>query len=355
MEILRILLIPFALIYGWVVSIRNLLFDWHILPSEKYPLPVISVGNLSAGGTGKTPHIEYLIRLLSPAYNVSTLSRGYGRKTKGFLKATSIDIASNIGDEPLQYSRKFNSVGVYVDEKRRRGIQKILEMDKNVEVVLLDDAFQHRYVKPGLSILLTDFHYLYTRDYLLPAGKLREPISGMRRADIIIVTKTTPVLSPILARQLVDELKPLPHQHVYFSYIKYGVFTSLWDTEQTIGNGKHFGMILLFAGIANTYPIEDHLRQHCNELIVIRFKDHHQYNEQDLHRIKQNFDDLYSQNKLLVTTEKDAMRLLQPELAEIAVQLPVYFLPIEVEIHNKYKQQFDKQILNYVSKNQRKR
>ena len=348
-------MIPFALLYGWIVSLRNLLFNWGILPSVKYPLPVISVGNLSAGGTGKTPHIEYLIRLLSPDFDISTLSRGYGRKTKGFQKAIPENHASTIGDEPLQYLRKFNSIGVFVDEKRRRGIQNILKINENTEVILLDDAFQHRYVKPGLSILLTDFHHLYTRDYLLPAGKLREPIAGARRADIIIVTKTTPVLSPILARQLIDELKPRPHQHVYFSFIKYGVLTSLWSNDHTLEKGKHFSMILLFAGIANTYPIEDHLRQHCNELTVIRFKDHHQYTEQDLLRIKRNFDDLYSPNKLLVTTEKDAMRLLQPELGEIATQLPVFYLPIEVEIHEKYKQQFDKQILKYVSKNQRKR
>ena len=355
MELLRIFLIPFALIYGWIISIRNLLFNWKILPSAKFALPVISVGNLSVGGTGKTPHIEYLIRLLSPDYDVSTLSRGYGRKSKGFKKATVEDYVSNIGDEPLQYFRKFNSIGVFVDEKRRRGIRKILQMNKNAEVILLDDAFQHRYVEPGLSILLTDFHRLYSRDYLLPAGKLREPVAGARRADIIIVTKTERVLSPILARQIIDELKPKSHQQVYFSFIKYGIFTSLWNNDQKLEEEMHFGAILLFAGIANTYPIEEYLREYCNELVVVRFKDHHQYTTQDLNRIKRNFDDLYSPNKLLITTEKDAMRLLQPELVEIAVQLPVFYLPIEVEIHKKYKQQFDNQILNYVSKNQRKR
>ena len=355
MELLRIFLIPFALIYGWIISIRNLLFNWKILPSAKFALPVISVGNLSVGGTGKTPHIEYLIRLLSSDYDVSTLSRGYGRKSKGFKKATVEDYVSNIGDEPLQYFRKFNSIGVFVDEKRRRGIRKILQMNKNAAVILLDDAFQHRYVEPGLSILLTDFHRLYSRDYLLPAGKLREPVAGARRADIIIVTKTERVLSPILARQIIDELKPKSHQQVYFSFIKYGIFTSLWNNDQKLEEEMHFGAILLFAGIANTYPIEEYLREYCNELVVVRFKDHHQYTTQDLNRIKRNFDDLYSPNKLLITTEKDAMRLLQPELVEIAVQLPVFYLPIEVEIHKKYKQQFDNQILNYVSKNQRKR
>lgn len=350
MEILRIFLIPAALIYGLVVSIRNLLFKWEILSSESFTFPVISVGNLSVGGTGKTPHIEYLIRLLTPHYKVNTLSRGYGRRSKGFKQATALDYAATIGDEPLQYFRKFRNINVFVDERRRHGIHEILKLKDHIEVILLDDAFQHRYVKPGLSILLTDFHQLYSRDYLLPAGKLREPIAGAQRADIIIVTKTGSVLSPILARQLIEELKPAPHQQVYFSYIKYGVFTSLWDNDNVLTDTKQYSIILLFAGIANTYPIEDHLRKYCNELIVIRFQDHYQYTSEDLIRIKHNFDDLYSQNKLLVTTEKDAMRLLQPELVEIAVTLPVFYLPIEVEIHKEYKQQFDEQILNYVNK-----
>lgn len=337
------------------MAIRNLLFDLKILPSREFNLPVISVGNLSAGGTGKTPLVEYLIRLLSPEFKLSTLSRGYNRKTKGFREATTDDNSSSIGDEPIQYFRKFKNIGVFVDEKRRHGIEEIIKLRQENQVILLDDAFQHRYVKPGLSVLLTDYHNLYTRDYLLPAGKLRESIRGASRADIIMVTKTPSVLSPILKRQLIEEIKPKPHQKIYFSFIKYGELISLWEEETMDITEIHFGNILLFAGIANTYPIEDQLRKRCLELNVLKFPDHYNYTATDLYKINQNFTDLYSPNKLLVTTEKDAMRLLQPELVEIAKKMPVYFLPIETEIHKEDKQQFDQQILNYVRENQRKR
>lgn len=355
MEFLRILLLPFALLYGLIVAIRNLLFDLKILPSQNFSLPVISVGNLSAGGTGKTPHIEYLIRLLGPQYSVSTLSRGYGRKTKGFVAAAEGENSATLGDEPMQYYRKFEYARVFVDSNRRNGIARILETGADPHAILLDDAFQHRYVKPGLSILLSDYHHLYTRDYLLPAGMLRESISGARRADIIIITKTPKILSPIVRRQLISEIKPRAHQHVYFSYIRYGEITSLWTKGCKAKQDKQYSSILLFAGIANTYPLEDHLRKQCQELEVIRYPDHHQYSVEDLNRIKRNFDDLYSRNKLLVTTEKDAMRLLQPNLVSVAEKLPVHYIPIEVELHKEDKQAFDEQILNYVAKNQRER
>lgn len=355
MEFLRILLFPFALLYGLITAIRNLFFDLKILPSQSFDLPVISVGNLSAGGTGKTPHIEYLIRLLGSQYSVCTLSRGYGRKTKGFVAAGESENSATLGDEPMQYYRKFEYAKVFVDSNRRRGIVKILETGADPQAILLDDAFQHRYVKPGLSVLLSDYHHLYTRDYLLPAGMLRETIKGARRADIIIITKTPIILSPIVRRQLISEIKPRAHQHVYFSYIKYGEVTSLWNKNCKARQEKQYSSILLFAGIANTYPIEDHLRKKCQELVVIRYPDHHQYSAEDLNRIKRNFDDLYSRNKLLVTTEKDAMRLLQPELVSIAEKLPVHYIPIEVELHKEDKQAFDEQILNYVAKNQRER
>lgn len=351
MEILRLFLLPFAILYGMLTSIRNLLFDWKLLPSEKFNFPVISVGNLSAGGTGKTPHIEYLIRLLMPDSGVCTLSRGYGRKSKGFIAASENENASTIGDEPMQYFRKFKNIGVYVDENRRRGIKNILKMNDQAGVLLLDDAFQHRSVQPGLSILLSDYHRLYTHDYLLPAGLLRERINGASRADIIIVTKTPTTLSPIVRRQLISELRPKAHQKIYFSYIKYGVVTSLWKESCKNKQDHRYSAILLFAGIANTYPIEDHLRKQTQELVVIRFPDHHRYTSEDMNRIKRNFDDLYTRNKLLVTTEKDAMRLLQPDLIKIAEKLPVFYLPIEVELHKEDKQQFDEQILKYVSKN----
>lgn len=355
MEFLKILLLPLAIIYGLIVGLRNLLFDWKILPSEKFSLPVISVGNLSAGGTGKTPHVEYLIRLLSGSFEVSSLSRGYGRKTSGFIAAAEKDNATSIGDEPMQYLKKFDSLGVFVDENRRRGIKNILKKSPETQVILLDDAFQHRYVKPGLSILLTDYHKLYYNDYLLPSGTLREPIRGAGRADIIIVTKTPTVLSPFVRRKITTDLKPKLHQKVYFSFIKYGKIQSLWKADCSFIPEKKYSHILLFAGIANPYPLQDQLKKYCNELTTIQFSDHHQYTLSDLEWINKKFNDLYSRNKLLVTTEKDAMRLINPEIMEKAVQLPVHYLPIEVDFHNGDKSDFDEQILKYVSKNQRER
>jgi len=349
-EFFRIFLLPFALVYGLITGLRNLLFDLHILPSERFGLPVISVGNLSAGGTGKTPHVEYLIRLLSDTYQVTTLSRGYGRKTRGFRLAGATDSADTLGDEPMQYFTKFKNISVCVDENRRHGIKNLQCLKHPVKVVLLDDAFQHRYVKAGISVLLTDYHHLYSQDYLLPVGRLRESKSGRRRADIIIVTKTPNVLSPIVKRNILAELKPYPHQKVYFSFIRYSELTALWGKPCQVKSGKKFNTILLFAGIANIYPLQDYLRNECNELVIMQFDDHHKYTEEDLHRIKQNFADIYSRNKLLVTTEKDAMRLLTPGLKELAKQLPVHYLPMEIDFHKEDKEAFDEQILSYVKR-----
>lgn len=340
------------MIYGLITAFRNLLFDLKVLPAQRFDLPVISVGNLSAGGTGKTPHVEYLIRLISTSFKVSTLSRGYGRKTGGFRAATDQDNAATIGDEPMQYLNKFKNVRVFVDEKRRRGIRNLLSAVPATQVVLLDDAFQHRYVKPGLSILLTDYHKLYCNDYLLPSGTLREKIKGSHRADIIIVTKSPRVLSPIDRRRIVTDLRPLDRQKVYFSYIRYGEIVSLWSKSCKRKPGDKYNTIVLFAGIANIYPLQDQLKRECLELMIYQFPDHHQYTSKDLAQIKRNFDDLYSRNKLLVTTEKDAMRLLNPGLIGQASMMPIHYLPIEVDFHGSDKDAFNEQILKYVERNQ---
>ena len=222
MDVLRLLLLPFACIYGLIIAIRGKLFDWRILPSESFPVPVISVGNLSYGGTGKTPMVEYIIRLLQKEKKIATLSRGYKRNTRGFILATNQSTFEEIGDEPLQYKTKFSNLEVAVHERRRKGIKQLMKSFPDLDLILLDDAYQHRYVKPGLSILLTDFHKLFVNDYPLPAGTLREFRSASRRADIIIITKTPSVLSPITRRRLTALLKPKAHQQLLFSYISYG-------------------------------------------------------------------------------------------------------------------------------------
>jgi tetraacyldisaccharide 4'-kinase len=355
MEFLRLFLLPFAIIYEIVTRLRNWLFDWKILSSRTFPLPVISVGNLSAGGTGKTPHTEYLIRLLSNDYQIATLSRGYGRKTRGFRIANENDNAGTIGDEPSQFYNKFPEITVSTDEKRRRGITSLLNLKPELDLIIMDDAFQHRYVKPGLSILLTDYHKLYSKDYPLPLGTLREARSGARRADLIVVTKTPNVLSPFDRELIVDSLKPKSHQQIFFSFVKYGEIRSVWNPEEVIDTATKFSVIILVAGIANPYPLEFELRNRCSDLIVLRYKDHHKYTSVDFEQISRNYSDIYTRNKLLVTTEKDAMRMLDPEVKEMASQLPFFYVPMEVDFHHSDKEKFDNTVINYVRTNKRKR
>jgi len=349
-RILQVIIYPFSLCYGIAMQIRNWLFDLHILPSAKFKKPVISVGNLTYGGTGKTPHIEYLIRLLSPALPIATLSRGYGRKSRGFIVASGQSGVRDIGDEPLQYYKKFREIIVAVDERRKRGIQLLFQQHPGLNAILLDDAFQHRHVTPGLSVLLTDYHRIYPEDYLLPSGTLREFRWGARRADIIIVTKTPRIFSPITRRRIMEDLKPGSHQKVFFSYISYCEPVALFDSANLQFPAK-ISMILLFTGIANDYPLREHLSRLCRELIVIRYADHHPYTVQDIADLTKKFNDLPTQKKVLVTTEKDAMRLKTPELCTNLEKLPLFYVPMEIEFHGSDKEKFDIEILNYVDKN----
>jgi tetraacyldisaccharide 4'-kinase len=350
MRFIQVVLYPFSMIYGLLMSVRNLMYHWGVIHSCKPDIPVICVGNLSYGGTGKTPHVEYLIRLLKEAYRISTLSRGYGRKTSGYLLADENSTAEEIGDEPKQYRQKFWDILVAVDENRCDGIRKLRQKNPELQVVLLDDAFQHRAVKAGLYILLTDYHKMYTHDFVLPSGTLRERRAGAKRADIIVVTKTPKVFSPLIRKELIGEINPLPNQLVCFSYIRYGQLKKMKGIEFTEDVKKTYA-ILMFAGIANTYPLEEHLKRMCDELEVVTFADHHQYTQKDLIGIKETFNNLYSRNKIIVTTEKDAMRIDKPELLEIIKDLPVFYAPIEVDFHKEDKELFNKQILDYVGKN----
>jgi tetraacyldisaccharide 4'-kinase len=351
-RILQVILFPVSLCYGLAMQIRNLLFDLHVLPSKSFPRPVISIGNLTFGGTGKTPHIEYLIRLLTPKLFIATLSRGYGRKSNGFILASRRSSVKYIGDEPLQFLKKFDGVKVAVDEKRSRGIHLLLEKYPSLNVILLDDAFQHRYVKPGLSILLTDYHRLYPEDLVLPSGTLREFRSGANRADIIVVTKTPKIFSPITRRRIIEELKPSSRQHVYFSYIKYVDPIPVFDTLNVAFPVKVTN-ILLFTGIANDYPLREHLERICSELVVMKFADHHPYTVKDIEEIIRKFHDLPTQKKIMVTTEKDSMRLKTPALSSYLKNLPLFCVPMEIDFHGSDKEKFDNEILRYVEKNHR--
>ena len=346
---LLIILYPIALCYGMAMQIRNWLFDMRILSSTKFDKPVISIGNLTYGGTGKTPHIEYLIRLLSPGIVIATLSRGYGRKSKGFIIASKRSNVKYIGDEPLQYLKKFASIKVAVDERRKRGIQLLLKKYPELKVILLDDAFQHRYAQPGLSILLTDYHMLHPDDYILPTGTLREFKHGAIRADIIVVTKTPKIFSPITRRRIVEDLRLGNHQQVYFSYIRYNEPIAVYDPLNLTFPTK-ITNILLFTGIANDYPLREHLERMCSELIVVKFSDHHPFTLNDLEKITKKFNDLPTQKKILVTTEKDVMRLKTPELNTNLKNLPLFCVPMEIDFHGSDKANFDNAILTYVKK-----
>ncbi|MCF8296297.1 MAG: tetraacyldisaccharide 4'-kinase [Saprospiraceae bacterium] len=344
---MRFLLFPIAVLYGIIVLIRNKLFDWKIFPSTSFNIPIISIGNISVGGTGKTPHTEYLIRLLKETFQLAILSRGYGRKTKGFYVANSFSLAEEVGDEPRQYKQKFEDVEVIVCENRKKGIKNILSKFLDIKVIIMDDGFQHRWVKPGLSILLTDYFHLFTNDYLMPVGRLREFRSASKRADIIVVSKTPKVFSPILKRSLLDNLKLLPQQKIYFSYIEYGDFVLLPGLICNQIPEKH-NCILLFTGIANPGPLEEHLERMCIEIEKLKYPDHHKYSTKDMEKIREIFHNIASPNKIIVTTEKDAMRLDNPDLIKILQGLPVYYVPIQTEFHEEDKENFNNQILEYV-------
>ena len=353
MNSLRFLLLPLAWVYGWIVRIRQWMFDIGLLPSRTFDIPLVGVGNLSLGGTGKTPVVEYLVRLLVDTNKMGILSRGYGRRTKGFIVGDQFSEHGNIGDEPMQYYRKFKKkVIVAVDEKRSRGVRHLMTNDKDLNVILLDDVFQHRYIKPGISILLTDYHKLYMKDYLLPVGTLRDTVSAARRADIIVVTKTPNVLSPITRDNITELLKPTPQQKLFFSYLVYREFVPVPGTQAKKIPDK-ISAIVLFTGIANSYPLQEHLRDLCDEMVVIDFPDHHVFKRKDLIRVRQTFDDIYRSKKILVTTEKDAMRLITSDYLRELDEVPLYYKPVEVKFHEPDHEDFNQQILNYVKQNRR--
>lgn len=349
---MRYLLLPVSWLYSVTIALRHLLYDLGLLNRYSANIPVISVGNLSMGGTGKTPHIEYLIRLFKANYRVATLSRGYKRKTSGFLLADAHSKVTDIGDEPKQFLTKFNDIFVAVDEKRKRGIRILLAMEKAPDIILLDDAFQHLPVKPGMNILLTDYHHLYTKDYLFPTGTLRDNRKSAKNADIIIVTKTPTVFSPFIADELYGKIKPRPHQKLFFSYLKYGKLKPV-QKNSYFAVPRNLSSVLLVTGIANTYPLKEYLQPQCTVLIELSFPDHHQYTEKDVQLIEKKFNDIIGKNKIIVTTEKDAVRFRDSEYLRIFEQIPLFYLPIEVAFHSTKGISFDEMMLDYVRKNQR--
>lgn len=353
--LLRIVLFPLALLYGIGVWLRNKLFDIGLLRQKAFKVPVIAVGNIIAGGTGKTPHTEYLLQLLQDKDSIASLSRGYGRKTKGFMWVNAPGPYQMYGDEPLQIKRKFSFVNVAVCESRVKGIETILADKPKTEAIILDDAFQHRYVKPGINILLVDYQSLPNNDWLLPSGNLRESLTAIKRADVVIVTKTSKFFSPIERSKIEAGLKAT--QPVFYTYYRYGNLTPLSPNSVTVSaTDKHFfakGHIILLTGIANTRYLNDYLEENYTRNITpLAFKDHHNYNASDIEKLAKNFSTIAAANKIIVTTEKDAIRLLADDTRQLIEKLPVYYLPIEVEFHGNDKTHFDNLILDYVRSNQ---
>jgi tetraacyldisaccharide 4'-kinase len=344
-------------LYGLVIGIRNLLFDLGILPSTTFKLPVISIGNITVGGTGKTPHVEYLIRLLKEDYKIAVLSRGYKRKTKDFILASVRSKVADIGDEPLQIKLKFPNVHVAVERNRVKGVKILAESIPGLDAVILDDAFQHRYIHPGLSILLVDYTRPVFKDILLPAGNLREPAVNSKRADIIIVTKCPGHLNHDERDHFIAYLHPAPGQEVYFTRYVYGDPVSVFPDKH--GNvesiplkrfHKSGSAAMLITGIANPGPFKIFLEEsvHIREEMV--FPDHHSYNKDDFHRIKKAFKTIEAVNKFIFTTEKDAVRIRNSALADKNLRKVFYYLPVEVKFLAKGEKPFIKQIFKYFKK-----
>ena len=341
MNLLRKLLFPFAILYGVITSIRNFLFDISVLKSYSFNLPIIAVGNLSVGGTGKTPQIEYLIRLLSEKYKIATLSRGYKRQSEGFILAQANSNARLLGDEPFQFFEKFPSIQVAVDADRKNGIEQLLSLPEKPEVILLDDAFQHRKVKAGFYILLTSYGDLYSDDCMLPTGNLRETRSGAKRADLIVVTKCPFDLSLDKQNDIRKRLKLSVNQQLYFTFIAYDTF--VYGEKQKVNiNEIQSTVKVLVAGIAKPEPFFTYLKN-TND-VCLSFPDHHNFTEKDILEITKT-----DQNNIIITTEKDYMRLKGSLPNE-----QLFYLPIKSAFISE-SQNFDKTIINYVGTSSRNR
>lgn len=344
---MRFILLPFVWIYQLILMLRHTLYDWGVFSAAEFDVPIICVGNLALGGTGKTPHVEYLIRLFKSNYRTAVLSRGYGRSSKGFKLATGNMTYREIGDEPMQYFKKFDDIIVAVDENRVRGVEMLLRKSYPPQLILLDDAFQHRAIKAGLNILLTDYHNLYPNDFLFPAGQLRDVIAAAKRADIIVVTKTPKVFSPFTRRGLTEIIHPKPYQRLYFSYLSYGRMIPVSESAKVPVPGR-ISTIVMFCGIANPYPLQEFLQKKCTELITIDFPDHHIFTQKDMHRIVNEYENVLGRSKIIVTTEKDAMRLIDSPYFSLFKNIPLFYVPVEVKFHESEQQSFDQQLNEYV-------
>ena len=352
-------LTPLSWLYCLGVTIRNKMFDIGILNQKAYDVPVISVGNITVGGSGKTPHVEYLISILKDKVKTAVLSRGYKRKTHGYVLADDNSTMRDIGDEPFQMKRKFKNIYVAVDKKRCNGIEHLLndEATKDVEVILLDDAFQHRYVKPGINILLVDYHRLIIYDKLLPAGRLREPMSGKERADMVIITKCPKDLKPMEFRVLTKAMDLFPYQELYFTTIEYDKLTKMFgnggEAKKTIDKEQLKDVnVLLVTGIASPKLLLNDMKPYCKSIKTMTFGDHHMFSAKDIDKINDEFAALPSP-KIIVTTEKDATRIEAADGLSTEAMEAIYAQPIHIKFMLDQQEMFNNKIKSYVHKNSR--
>lgn len=356
-SIRNIVLAPFTVLYSLITCTRNFLYDKGLIQSISFQTPTILVGNLAVGGTGKTPQVEYLLSLLKKDFNTAVLSRGYKRKTKGFVLATNNTNSHDIGDEPFQIYQKNPDVVVAVDEKRVHGVGELCNLFPKLELILLDDAFQHRQIKAGLSILLTDYAHLYTRDYHLPSGNLRESKKGSRRADILIVTKCPVRMSAVKMKQFEIELNIAAHQSLFFSCYKYEDISPVFPDEKAKPwklkelHDSNIG-ILALAGIVYPGAFLKHLQKFSDTCEGLFFPDHHSFQEKDINAVVEKFNDMKSSDSIIIVTEKDAARIESNPKAWEMLKPKLYKLPIRVKILNNEELLITK-IYNYAENNSR--
>lgn len=350
MAYVKVFLLPFSIIYGIIVGTRNFMFHIGILKSKHFSVPILCVGNITVGGTGKTPHTELIIDELKKKFRVACLSRGYKRKTSGFILANDQSTANDIGDEPMQIKSKFPEILMACDADRVRGIEKLLGLKEVPEVIILDDAFQHRYVQADKNIVLIDYNRPVHEDCLLPAGRLRENTSALKRADYIIVTKCPKNLQPIERRILNKQLKIKPYQQLFFTTLEYGPILSLSSKAERITPDQE-SSILCLTGIAQPAPYIEHLKSFTSDIIELRYPDHHHFTKKDIQRIEQVFQDINNKKKYIFTTEKDAARLKSCDLSK-DLKRRIYYIPV-VPVFIQDENLFLNEISEYVRKNQK--
>lgn len=346
---IKFIFFPFSALWSLFMYIRRNFYDKG--RRINYNKPTICVGNLCMGGSGKTPHIGYLVDLLQKN-NIKTaiLSRGYKRKTKGFRFVDALSSSQDVGDEPLLLYKKYEPISVAVCKNRIEGLNKIFEQQPETDIVLLDDAYQYMPLRPGLSILLTDYYHSYMQDFVVPSGGLREGQSAAKDADIIIVTKSPATVPALEEAMILDKIKPLPHQEVYFSHIEFGKLIPITQKAETMSL-DNVNSIVAVCGIANPYPFLDYVNKNFSEKQTLIFPDHHRFTNRDIQKIQAYCNRSMRKNCAIVTTEKDAMRLLDSEFKNQVEQLPIFYIPIEVKFNYKYKEKFEKRIYHYVNEN----